>query len=120
MLEPRAAWAAGVAHNPPLDRQASWHQCLPECQRVDLLLHVKQVTLEHQTRQRRLCLYILSLITSTATAIAAIAATVGRLGGGATANLHSSSYPVLSQAYSRPNMFYLLCEYYEQRMTDEW
>ena len=29
MLEPRAAWAAGVAHNPPLDRQASRHQCLP-------------------------------------------------------------------------------------------
>ena len=46
MLEPRAAWAAGVAHNPPLDRQASWHQCLPECQRVDLLRHVKHGTLE--------------------------------------------------------------------------
>ena len=35
MLEPCAARAAGVAHNPPLDRQASWHQCLTECQRVD-------------------------------------------------------------------------------------
>ena len=46
MLEPRAAWTAGVAHNPPLDRQASWHQCPTECQRVDLLLHVKHVTLE--------------------------------------------------------------------------
>ena len=49
MLEPRAAWAASVAHNPPLDRQASWHQCLTECQRVNLLLHVKQVTLEIRT-----------------------------------------------------------------------
>ena len=38
MLEPRAARTASVAHNPPLDRQASWHQCLTECQRVDLLL----------------------------------------------------------------------------------
>ena len=46
MLEPRAAWTAGVAHNPPLDRQANWHQCLTECQRVDLLLHGKHVTLE--------------------------------------------------------------------------
>ena len=35
ILEPCAARAAGVAHNPPLDRQASWHQCLTECQRVD-------------------------------------------------------------------------------------
>ena len=35
--EPRAARTAGVAHNPPLDKQASWHQCLTECQRVDYL-----------------------------------------------------------------------------------
>ena len=34
-LEPCAARTAGVAHNPPLDRQASWHQCLTECQRVE-------------------------------------------------------------------------------------
>ena len=34
-LEPRAARAASVADNPPLDRQASWHQCLTECQRVE-------------------------------------------------------------------------------------
>ena len=33
-LEPCAARTAGVPHNPPLDRQASWHQCLTECQRV--------------------------------------------------------------------------------------
>ena len=91
----------------------------PRSKKLEESLRIERQT-EHQTRQRRLCLYILSLITSTATAIAAIAATVGRLGGGATANLHSSSYPVLSQAYSRPNLFYLLCEYYEQRMTDEW
>ena len=38
MLEPRAAWTAGVAHNPPLDRQASWHQCLTECQHVEPLV----------------------------------------------------------------------------------
>ena len=35
ILEPCAARAARVAHNPPLDRQASWHQCLTECQRVE-------------------------------------------------------------------------------------
>ena len=49
--EPCAARAAGVAHNPPLDRQASWHQCPTECQRVDLLLHVKHVTLEIRARR---------------------------------------------------------------------
>ena len=37
-LEPRAARAASVADNPPLDRQASWHQCLTECQRVEQLV----------------------------------------------------------------------------------
>ena len=37
-LEPCAARTAGVAHNPPLDRQASWHQCLTECQRVEQLV----------------------------------------------------------------------------------
>ena len=37
-LEPRAARAASVADNPPLDRQASWHQCLTECQRVGQLV----------------------------------------------------------------------------------
>ena len=36
--EPRAARTAGVAHNPPLDKQASWHQCLTECQRVEQLV----------------------------------------------------------------------------------
>ena len=51
ILEPCAARAAGVAHNPPLDRQASWHQCPTECQRVDLLLHVKHVTLEIRARR---------------------------------------------------------------------
>ena len=51
MLEPRAAWAASVAHNPPLDRHARWHQCPTECQRVDLLLHVKHVTLEVRARR---------------------------------------------------------------------
>ena len=30
ILEPCAARAASVAHNPPLDRQASWHHCLTE------------------------------------------------------------------------------------------
>ena len=35
-LEPCAARTAVVAHKPPLDRQASWHQCLTECQRVDV------------------------------------------------------------------------------------
>ena len=35
VIEPCAARTAGVAHNPPLDRQASWHQCLTECQRVE-------------------------------------------------------------------------------------
>ena len=35
---PCAARAAGVAHNPPLERQASWHQCLTECQRVEQLV----------------------------------------------------------------------------------
>ena len=34
-LEPCAERAAGVAHTPPLDRQASWHQCLTECRRVE-------------------------------------------------------------------------------------
>ena len=38
ILEPCAARAAGVAHNPPLDRQASWHQCPTECQRVEQLV----------------------------------------------------------------------------------
>ena len=38
ILEPRAVWTAGVAHNPPLDGQASWHQCLTECQRVEQLV----------------------------------------------------------------------------------
>ena len=27
-----------MAHNPPLDRQASWHQCPTECQRVEQLV----------------------------------------------------------------------------------
>ena len=36
--EPCAARTAGVAHNPPLDKQASWHQCLTECQRVEQLV----------------------------------------------------------------------------------
>ena len=36
--EPCAARAAGVAHNPPLDKQASWHECLTECQRVEQLV----------------------------------------------------------------------------------
>ena len=35
VLEPCAARTASVAHNPPLDRQASWHQCLTECRRVE-------------------------------------------------------------------------------------
>ena len=34
-LEPGAARTANVAHNPPFDRQASWHQCLTECRRVE-------------------------------------------------------------------------------------
>ena len=34
-LEPGAARTASVAHNPPFDRQASWHQCLTECRRVE-------------------------------------------------------------------------------------
>ena len=34
-FEPGAARTAGVAHNPPFDRQASWHQCLTECRRVE-------------------------------------------------------------------------------------
>ena len=38
ILEPCAARAASVAHNPPLERQASWHQCLTECQRVEQLV----------------------------------------------------------------------------------
>ena len=38
LLEPCAARAASVAHNPPLERQASWHQCLTECQRVEQLV----------------------------------------------------------------------------------
>ena len=38
MLEPCAARTASVAHNPPLDKQASWHQCLTECQRVEQLV----------------------------------------------------------------------------------
>ena len=50
MLEPRAARTASVAHNPPLDRQASWHQCLTECQRVDLrLLSYSLYVLSHVT-----------------------------------------------------------------------
>ena len=36
--EPCAARTASVAHNPPLDKQASWHQCLTECQRVEQLV----------------------------------------------------------------------------------
>ena len=40
-LEPCAARTASVAHNPPFDRQASWHQCLTECQRVDDLVAMK-------------------------------------------------------------------------------
>ena len=40
-LEPCAARTAGVAHNPPLDRQASWHQCLTECRRVDYLVSME-------------------------------------------------------------------------------
>ena len=35
IIEPCAARAAGVAHSPLLDRQASWHQCLTECRRVE-------------------------------------------------------------------------------------
>ena len=38
IIEPCAARAASVAHNPPLERQASWHQCLTECQRVEQLV----------------------------------------------------------------------------------
>ena len=38
VLEPCAARTASVAHHPPLDRQASWHQCLTECQRVEQLV----------------------------------------------------------------------------------
>ena len=38
ILEPCAARAASVAHNPPLERQTSWHQCLTECQRVEQLV----------------------------------------------------------------------------------
>ena len=38
ILEPCAARAASVPHNPPLERQASWHQCLTECQRVEQLV----------------------------------------------------------------------------------
>ena len=48
MLEPRRASAAGVPHNPPLDKQASWRQCLTECQRVDYL-----VAMECAKRQAR-------------------------------------------------------------------
>ena len=39
--EPLAARTAGVAHNPPIDRQASWHQCLTECRRVDYLVSME-------------------------------------------------------------------------------
>ena len=39
---PCAARAAGVAHNPPLERQASWHQCLTECQRVEQLVSTER------------------------------------------------------------------------------
>ena len=39
--EPCAARTAGVAHNPPLDRQASWHQCLTECRRVGYLVSME-------------------------------------------------------------------------------
>ena len=43
--EPCAARTAGVAHNPPLDKQASWHQCLTECQRVGLQKRVDDMPL---------------------------------------------------------------------------
>ena len=42
ILEPCTARAASVAHNPPLDRQASWHQCLTECQRVEQLVSTER------------------------------------------------------------------------------
>ena len=48
ILEPHRARAAGVAHNPPLDKQASWRQCLTECERVDYL-----VAMECAKRQAR-------------------------------------------------------------------
>ena len=38
ILEPCAARTASVAHNLPPDGQASWHQCLTECQRVEQLV----------------------------------------------------------------------------------
>ena len=41
----------------------------PRSKKLEESLRIERQT-EHQTRQRRLCLYILSLITSTATAIA--------------------------------------------------
>ena len=56
IFEPCAARAAGVAHNPPLDRQASWHQCLTECQRVDDLVAMECAKREpsKKTKKRRI------------------------------------------------------------------
>ena len=55
ILEPCAARNASVAHNPPLDRQASWHQCLTECQRVDDLVAMECAKRElKKTKKRRI------------------------------------------------------------------
>ena len=55
-LEPRATRTASVAHTPPFDRQASWHQCLTECQRVDDLVAMECAKREpsKKTKKRRI------------------------------------------------------------------
>ena len=73
----------------------------PRSKKLEESLRIERQT-EHQTRQRRLCLYILSLITSTPTAIAAIAAIVGRLGGGATAV--TLSLPVIASGRGKAHI----------------
>ena len=56
VIEPCAARTAGEAHNPPLDRQASWHQCLTECQRVDDVVAMECAKREpsEKTKKRRI------------------------------------------------------------------
>ena len=58
--EPCAARTAGVAHNPPLDKQASWHECLTECQRVEQLVSTECA--QRFKKQRRAQLVVNAII----------------------------------------------------------